>query len=172
MLWRFREQIWWKWNSAITNHWWSVDLLRAATHNVVWPLAAWSAAPSPLAPWSPPLATRGPGSCPLLLPNPPPPLARSETSNWSTTDNREQLSDNDDDCSELTPANVSWWKGVKAKYLLQLRPYNIFCFQWRLRWKKLCQTVGKFLNHKSMLRWDLGDTECNDILTSKILYFG
>ena len=100
MLWRFREQIWWKWNSAITNHWWSVDLLRAATHNVVWPLAAWSAAPSPLAPWSPPLATRGPGSCPLLLPTPPPPLARSETSNWSTTDNREQLSDNDDDCAE------------------------------------------------------------------------
>ena len=87
------------------------DLLRAATHNVVWPLAAWSAAPSPLAPWSPPLATRGPGSCPLLLPTPPPPLARSETSNWSTTDNREhQLSDNDDDCWELTPANVSWYK--------------------------------------------------------------
>ena len=57
------------------------DLLRAATHNVVWPLAAWSAAPSPLAPWSPPLATRGPGSCPLLLPTPPPPLARSGTEN-------------------------------------------------------------------------------------------
>ena len=101
--------------------------LRAATYNVVWPLAAWSAAPSPLAPWSPPLATRGPGSCPLLLPTPPPPLARSETSNWSMTDNREQLSDNDDDCWELNPANVSLWKWVKAnysKYLLQLRPYN------------------------------------------------
>ena len=74
--------------------------------------------------------------------------------NIKLVNNREQLSDNDDDCWELTPANVSWWKGVKAKYLLQLRPYtyNIFCFQWRLRWKKLCQTVGKFLNHKSM--WD------------------
>ena len=43
--------------------------------------------------------------------------------NIKLVNNREQLSDNDDDCWELTPANVSWWKGVKTKYLLQLRPY-------------------------------------------------
>ena len=120
-------------------------------------------APSPRGPRHWPPGGRGP------VPSCCPPLRllwrglKHQTGQQQTTENN---------CWEMTPANVSWWNGVKAKNLLQLRPYNIFCFQWRLRWKKLCQTVGKFLNHKSRLRWDLGDTECNDILTSKILYFG